>query len=469
MAQSLPLSNFQWVETNRIKKLYSKAENIMNIHDDGENGFIFEVDLEYPENLHNAHNDFPFCCEKQRLPREAVDINDVKVNKIDKLLLTLSEKKNYVIHYRMLKLALNHGLVLKKVHRILSFKQSKWLKPYIDINTQLRTQATNDFEKSFFKYMINSVFGKTMENLRLRADIKLVNKWGGRCGAGLLIARPNFKRCKIFSDTVVAIELHKTHVKMVKPVIIGMSILDISKITMYSFLYDFLKPKYGENCNVCYTDTDAFILSVKTDDFYADMKANIEQFDTSDYSNDNVYDMPKVNKKVPGLFKDEMNGEILAEFVGLRAKCYAALPFSAKLKECKCSKKTVVERRATESDYIDCNAKNCELKKKSKLIKKSKGIKKNIVKREITFNDYIDCIEKNCDYGRQNVSGPCTINRKQNTIRSKMHNVYTIQQEKIALNPADDKRYLLPPNRIDTLAWGHFMIDKFEENNQKKS
>lgn len=359
----------------RIKKLYSKAEDIMKIHDDGKNGFIFEVDLEYPENLHNAHNDFPFCCEKQILPREAVDINEIKMNKIDKLLLTLSEKKNYVIHYRMLKLALRHGLVLKKVHRVLSFNQSKWLKPYIDKNTELRTEARNDFEKTFFKYMINSVFGKTMENLRLRADIKVVNKWEDRCGAGLLIARPNFKKCKIFSDTVVAIELHKTHIKMIKPIIIiGMSILDISKITMYSFLYDFLKLKYGGNCNVCYTDTDSFVLSVRTDDFYADMKANIERFDTSDYPNDNVYGMPRDNKKVPGLFKDELNGEILAEFAGLRAKCYAALPLSAKLNKCKCPKKSVVHRRATQSDYIDCDAENCELNKKSKLIKKSKGI-----------------------------------------------------------------------------------------------
>lgn len=450
----------------------------MEIHDEGENGFIFEVDLEYPENLHNAHNDFPFCCEKQTLPREAVDINDVKVNKIDKLLLTLSEKKNYVVHYRMLKLALRHGLVLKKVHRILSFKQGKWLKPYIDVNTQLRTRATNDFEKTFFKYMINSSFGKTMENLRLRADVKVVNKWEGRCGAGLLIARPNFKNCKIFSDTVVAIELHKTHIKMIKPIIIGMSILDISKITMYSFLYDFLKPKYGENCEVCYTDTDSFILSVKTDDFYADMKANIERFDTSDYPNEpeihknpngNVYNMPRVNKKVPGLFKDELNGETLAEYAGLGAKCYTVLPLSTKISKCKCPKKSVVQRRATRSDYIDCEAKNCELNKTSKMIKKCKGIKKNIVKREITYSDYIDCIEKNCGYGRQNGSDPCTIVRKQNTIRSKMHNVYTIQQEKIALNPADDKRYLIRPNCIETLAWGHFMINKIEENNRDKS
>lgn len=465
MSQSLPISNFQWVQKSRVEKLYSKAENIMKMHDDGENGFIFEVDLDYPEYLHNAHNDFPFCCEKQTLPHEAVDINEIKSNKIEKLLLTLNEKKNYVIHYRMLKLALRHGLILRKVHRILTFKQSKWLKPYIDINTQLRTKAVNDFEKNFYKYMNNSVFGKTMENLRLRADVKVVNKWEDRCGAGLLIARPNFKNCTIFSDSVVAIELHKTHIKMIKPILIGMTILDLSKITMYGFLYDFLKPKYGENCGVCYTDTDSFVLTVKTDDFYTDMKANIEHFDTSDYPIDNVYDMPRVNKKIPGLFTDEMKGEILAEFVGLRAKCYAALPLSAKLKKCKCYKNNAVQRRATQSDYIDCNAKNCELNKKPKLIKKSKGIKKNIVKREIAYSDYIDCIEKNCDYGRQNASGPCTILRKQNTIRSKMHNVYTIEQEKIALNPADDKRYLLPPDRIETLAWGHFMINQFERQN----
>ncbi|XP_055309150.1 uncharacterized protein LOC129573030 [Sitodiplosis mosellana] len=319
MSQPLPLRDFKWIEDNIVKTSFSDADEIAKLADDSTYGYIFE----------------------RTLPQEVFDIIGIKPNKIEKLLLTLYDKENYIIHYRMLKLALQHGLVLKKVHRVLQFEQSCWLKPYIDINTQLRTQATNDFEKSFFKYMINFVFGKTTENLRLRADIKLVNKWGGRSGA------------------------------------------DISKITMYSFLYDFLKPKYGKNCTVAYTDTDSFVLSVKTDDFYADMKANIERFDTSDYHNepakwidknlkDNVCDMPRVNKKVPGIFKDELNGDILVEFVGLRAKCYAVLPFKAKMEICECPERAVPPRVITDSDYVDCIEKNCIIDKKSKVIKKSK-------------------------------------------------------------------------------------------------
>lgn len=452
MSQPLPLRDFKWIDDKIVKTSFSNADEIVKLADDSEYGYIFEVDLQYPKNLHATHNDFPFCAEKRTLPQEVFDIIGIKPNKIDKLLLTLYDKENYIIHYRMLKLALQHGLVLKKVHRVLQFEQSCWLKPYVDINTQLRTQATNDFEKSFFKYMINSVFGKTMENLRLRADIKLVNKWGGRCGASMLIARPNFKKCKILNEDLAVIELQKTHIKMNKPIIIGMSILDISKITMYSFLYDFLKPKYGKNCTVAYTDTDSFILSVQTDDFYNDMKQHLNRYDTSDYTENNVFQIPRSNKKVPGLFKDELNGEILAEFVGLRAKCYAVLPFTAKMEKCECPERAVAPRVITDSDYVDCIEKNCNIDKKSKVIKKSKGIKKNIVKRKIAFSDYVDCIEKNCN-----------ILREQHNLRSKSHQIFTIKQKKIALNPFDDKRYLIRSNGIDTLAWGHHEISEIEK------
>ncbi|XP_055325648.1 uncharacterized protein LOC129579533 [Sitodiplosis mosellana] len=453
MSQPLPLRDFKWIEDNNVKTSFSDADEIAKLADDSKYGYIFEVDLQYPKNLHAKHNDFPFCPEKRTLPQEVLDFIGIKPNKIDKLLLTLYDKENYIIHYRMLKLALQHGLVLKKVHRVLQFEQNCWLKSYININTQLRTQATNDFEKSFFKYMINAVFGKTMENLRLRADIKLVNKWGGRCGAGMFISRPNVKKCKILDEDLAVIELQKTHIKMNKPIIIGMSILDISKITMYSFLYDFLKPKYGKNCTVAYTDTDSFILSIQTDDFYNDMKQHLNRYDTSDYPENNVFKMPQRNKKVPGIFKDELNGEILAEFVGLRAKCYAVLPFRAKMEKCECPKRVAASRVITDSDYVDCMEKNCNIRKKSKIIKKSKGIKKNIVKRKIAFSDYVDCIEKNCN-----------ILREQHNLCSKSHQIFTIKQKKIALNPFDDKRYLIRSNGIDTLAWGHHEISEIEKN-----
>lgn len=258
-----------------------------------------------------------------------------------------------------------------------------------------------------------------MENIRSRAEVKLVSKWDGRCGACMLIARPNFKQCRIFDKELVAIEMHKTHVKMNKPIIIGMSVLDISKITMYSFLYDFLKPKYGDRVQVAYTDTDSFVLNVETDDFYDDMRNNISMFDTSDYPWPNIYNIERKNKKVPGLFKDELNGKIMTDFVGLRAKCYAV-------------------RSLDEKSY-------------NEQMKKAKGVKKSVLRRKITFNDYIDCILNNCE-----------VKAKQNTIRTINHRVFSIRAEKIALSPFDDKRYLVKPKRVDTLAWGHYKINILE-------
>lgn len=443
MSQPLPIGNYEWVESNNDNDMKKHTNFIMNLSDDSETGYIFEVDIHYPESLHRKHNDFPFCAERRQLPKQAFDIIGEKASKFPKLLLTLLDKEKYVIHYRMLKLALHHGLVLKKVHHILKFKQSLWLKPYIDLNTELRKKANNDFEKSFFKLLNNAIFGKTMENVRSRVDIKLANKWNGKCGARMLIARPNFKRYTVFDEELVAIELQKTHVLMDKPIAVGMSILDISKLTMYSFLYDFLKPKYNHKCRVAYTDTDSFILDIETADFYKDMCENISMFDTSDYPWPNEYNIERKNKKIPGLFKDELNGKIITEFVGLRAKCYAVRslddePFNKKDRKEACEEKKRI--RALCGKYYNED------------MKKSKGVKKCVVSQKIKFNDYVECIRNNCEF-----------KARQNTIRSIKHNVYTIQQEKVALSPSDDKRYLIKPNGTDTLAWGHYIIDLHEE------
>lgn len=451
MSQHLPIGKYEWVDIDNFDKTRESQESsigdyIMNLPDDSDVGYIFDVDLDYPESIHAAHNDFPFCAEKRMLPTEAIDIVEagarermknaaastikteknqgergIRANKIEKLLLTLYDKKNYILHYRMLKLALRHGLVLKKVNRILKFKQSLWLKVYIDLNTEMRTKAQNVFDRDFYKLMNNSIYGKMMENLRARIDIKLVNKWGGRCGAGMLIARPNFKKCKIFDEELVAFEMRKTRILMNKPIIVGMCVLDISKLTMYSFLYDFLKPKYGDKCKVAYTDTDSFVLDIETDDFYTDMSENIDMFDTSDYPQPNKYNIESKNKKVPGLFKDELNGEIMTEFVGLRAKCYAVRSLGYK--------KSYYEK-----------------------IKKSKGIKKSVIKQKIKFDDYLNCIRNQCEF-----------RVKQRSIRSINHNVYSIEQQKVGLSPFDDKRYIVKPAGIDTFAWGHYIVDMHEE------
>ena len=144
------------------------------------------------------------------------------------------------MHIRALKQALNHGLILKKVHKVIQFNQKAWLKPYIDMNTKLRTDAKNDFEKDFFKLMNNAVFGKTIENLRKHRDIKLVATDKRR---NKLVSKPNYHTTKYFSEILMAIEMKKIKVKVNKPIYLGMSILDISKTVIYEFWYDYIKPK----------------------------------------------------------------------------------------------------------------------------------------------------------------------------------------------------------------------------------
>ena len=205
----------------------------------------------------------------------------MEVNKCKKLVCNLFNKKKYVVHINSLKQALNHGLKLKKIHRIIEFNQEAWLKPYIDMNTELRKAAKNYFEKDLFKLMNNSVSGKTMENIRKHRDIKLVTTDKKR---SKLVSEPNYHSINLISEDLSIIEMKKTKVKMNKPIYLGLSILEVSKTLMYEFWYDYMKPKYNDNVKLCYMDTDSFILNIKTNYFYEDIASDVENsFDTSNY------------------------------------------------------------------------------------------------------------------------------------------------------------------------------------------
>ena len=190
---------------------------------------------------------------------------------------------------------------------------------YIALNTKLRTTAANEFEKNFFKLMNNSVFGKTMENMRNRVNIKLVND---EKQAEKLTAKPNFDHCNIFSEELVAIHMKKTKLVFNKPVNVGMCILDLSKTLMYDFHYNYIKQKYGDKVKLLFTDTDSLMYEIQTEDFYRDTSADAKRrFDTSDYPPNHPSGIPSgFNKKVLGMFKDEAGGKVIDEFVGLRAK-----------------------------------------------------------------------------------------------------------------------------------------------------
>ena len=187
-----------------------------------------------------------------------------------------------MIHIRALKQALNHELIIKGV---IQFNQKVLLLPSIDVNTKKQKESKNEFKKDFFKLMNNSVFGKTMENVRNHRDIKLVTTDKKR---NKLVSEPNYHTTKLFSENLLATEMKKTKVKMNKPVYLGMSILDISKTLMYEFWYDYIKPKYGDRAKLCYMDTDSFVIYLETEDFYKDITNDVDRwFDTSNFDENN--------------------------------------------------------------------------------------------------------------------------------------------------------------------------------------
>ena len=399
MSEKMPHKDFKWVDVENDQPSHcGQSPSLEKITLDGDLGYILEVDLEYPNELHDLHNDYPLAPET------------MEINKVNKLTPNLKNKTKYILHHRNLKLYLSLGLRLTKIHRIIEFKQSKWLAPYIALNTNLRTNAKNNFEKDFFKLMNNSVFGKTMENIRNRKDIKLVTS---KQQALKLIAKPNFKNRTIFTENLISVHMGKTKLVFNKPVYVGMCILDISKTLMYEFHYNYIKPKYGEKASLLMTDTDSLCYEIETEDFYKDIAGDVEsKFDTSAYPKDHPSGIKTgVNKKVIGMMKDECSGRVMEGFVGLRAKLYATKMYSGE-----------------ES-------------------KKCKGINKVVTKNNIAFKDYKDVLFN------QTVQM-----RKMNVIRSYGHEVYTETVNKTALSGDDDKRLVLL-DRIRTMAYGHHDIE----------
>ena len=356
---------------------------IKNYDEDSDKGYILEVGVEYPENLNYLHSDLPFLPER------------IKIDKCSKLASNFCDKNNYVVHIRSLKQALNHGLILKEVHRVIQFNQEAWLKEYIDMNRELREQAKNDFEKDFFKLMNNSVFGKTIENVRKHRDIKLVTTDKRR---NQLVSEPNYRTTKWISENLLAIEMKKI-VKMKKPVYLGLSILEISETLMSEFWYDYSKPKYQNNAKLCYMDTRSFIINIKTEDFYEDIANDVEKrlgtsFGTSYRNYEVSRPLPKGrNKRVIGLMKDALREVIMTEFATLTLKTYSYL---------------------MDDDNSD---------------KKAKETKKCILKRRLKFNNYKD-------YSLNDE----IILKSQKRFKSEAHNVYTVEVNKIALSSNNDKR-----------------------------
>lgn len=402
MSQQLPTGNFKWLSEEEISQF-----RLEDVSDDSDCGFVLEVDVDYPELVHDSHRDLPFLVENIIPPHSKL--------KTSKLIPNLHNKKNYICHYRTIQQALRFGLVVTKTHKILSFSQSRWLKKYIDLNTEMRNNAKTKFEKDLYKLMNNAVFGKTMENVDNRKDIKLLTRWNNvhkSPGAGALIARPNFRDCSIFHENLVAIHMGKLKVVYDKPIYIGFSILELSKTVLYEFYYGFIKNHFKDKASLLYTDTDSVILRVETDNFYRFMNEHIDKFDTSNYKVGNKFKIP-TTKSILGNMKDEFPEDPIISFYGTGAKAYYVQSLSTELK-------------------------------------KAKGVKKNVIKKDLHCNDYKDIVE----------SGGVLL-RKMYTFTSCLHEIYTEVKNKVALNHHDDKRFIIP-NTTKTLPWGHPDIEFYQ-------
>ena len=240
MSQYLPYGGFKWVEVNNetVNRILNKSDNSLH-------GYFLEVDLDYPEELHDIHNNYPMAPEKIKIEDDMLspycsEIKrkyDIKSGGINKLVPNLIPKNNYVVHYRNLKYLLQ-GLKFKKVHKILEFKQSAWMKPYIDFNTERRKEATNEADKNLFKLLNNAVYGKTMENMRKRIKIRITTNEKDFLKYS---SRPEYNSHKKVGKNLVAIHEKKETVKLNKPIYAGCTVLELSKLVMYEFYYGFLK------------------------------------------------------------------------------------------------------------------------------------------------------------------------------------------------------------------------------------
>ena len=385
MSKPLPVGKFRWTEKDEILRWEEIVEK------EGK-GCILEVDLIYPKELHVQHKDFPLAPEP------------LKLGGVVKLTQNLRDKKRMVLHGENLRQYLSLGMKLKKIRRGLIFEEKPFMQGYIDKNTKLRMQAKNAFENDFFKLMNNSVFGKTMENIRKRVNICLTKE---AKEAEKLVNRENFDQVKIFDEFLIAVKMKKTSLHFDKSIFVGMSILDLSKTLMNEFFFSFAKTKW-KKMKMLYTDTDSLFLEIETDDFFAVIAEDVERwFDTSDFPKHHPSCTPVGKKqKVIGKFKDECGGKLMTEFVALRPKCYSFL----------------VENGRGE--------------------KKAKGVKKCVAKKQLRHQNFVDCLR----------SGQKVV-KFQNHFVSHEHKVFTEKMRKISLARNDDKVQLMK-NHIDTLPLG---------------
>lgn len=392
----LPHSLYEWYEP----QMDDITKFITNLDDDGDYGYIIQCDLEYPEHLHEKHNDFPLAPEKievsyENLSQYSKDAlletgNRSKNYKSEKLMATFFKRVDYVTHLKNLKLYLELGMRLLKISKILRFHQTPFLKPYIDMCSQKRQLSPNKFEKDLWKKLANSVFGKTLQDSSKYVEVKLHLKEETFQKA---VNKPDFKNLTILQETMCVTTHGIKRVVFDKPYAVGFSILELSKWYMFYFYYNVLLERIPyQNVDLLMTDTDSFCIKIKN----FSLEKISDYMDFSNYPKEHpLFDCS--SQAVPGFFKNELPRKKCVAFCGVRSKCYA----------------------------LKLEGEGCEEKKVCK------GLGKTAINNRLRFEDYTDSLAE-----KKSIKHYFT------TISSKKQEVRTVVQNKTAFSHFDSKRYI---------------------------
>ena len=418
----LPLNGFRWLSQRELKvfDLYQDP--------DAKDYFIVEVDLDYPKELHDAHTCYPMAVEKRCISSEELSAYNLKFlekheekhSSVQKLVPDLNKKSNYVCSLKNLQFFLKHGLILKKIHRVLTAHQEAWMRPFIEFNTARRSEVTSKFDKDLFKLFNNSCYGKLIEDVRKRRNVGVVKS---EIRAKRLTTKPQMTNFHMIDKDATLIQSVKRVLTLDKPLACGFQVLETAKHLMLEWWYDVLKAKYGNKVTLILSDTDSLLYMVETHDAYQDLVAD-DMKDKMDLSaNPDVILAngsrlhSNANKKVVGKMADERPGEIISEVIALKSKMYSI--------------KTQSYWYPSTSPYGE--------------EKRAKGVPKT-AKKKMTHEDY-----------RQVLKDSSTNTATFRAIRSVHHINQTLELKKRALSAFDDKKYILD-NGVETLSYGHYKI-----------
>jgi len=420
----LPISGFRWLLPTEIEEFDLSQDP------DGKSFYLLEVDLEYPSSLHDEHNCYPLAVEKRAVLTEELspynlhflEKNDGKHSTVEKLIPDLNDKSNYVCSLKNLQFFLSHGLILKKIHKVLTAVQEPWMSPFIQFNTARRAEATSKFDKDLFKYFNNSCYGKLIEDVRKRRNVAVVKS---ESRAKKLTTKPQMMNFHMVDDNTSLIQSVKRVLTLEKPVACGIQVLEASKYQMMFWWYNILKVRYGENIKLILSDTDSLVYHVKTEDAYRDLVEMKNDMDLSGYPDVKLPDgtplYDKTNKKVVGKMSDEKPGEIISEVVALKPKMYSV--------------------KAQSYWYPSTHPYNED--------KRAKGVPK-VAKKRLSHEDY-----------KAVLLNRSTTTSTFRSIRGVGHVNKTLAFTKKALSAYDDKKFILE-NGLDCLSYGHYKIADFK-------